>query len=321
MQSSIVKIDGIFKNKDILSIDQFSKSDITKLFSHVSKMKDIVLKKESSTILAGNIVALFFFEPSSRTFSSFSTAVKRLGGQTIEYQNPSQTSSSVKGETIEDTVRVFDAYANALIMRHPQPGTVAKAASATRMPIINAGDGINEHPTQALFDLYTIFETHKKLDNLTIVLAGDMLNGRTIHSIIRGLAIYPNNTVYLLSPKTLKLSREDFKNFSDRSIKLIEIENVKDLPINAHVWYWTRVQKERFEDEKEYEKVKHAFILTPLLIQQYAGKDTIFMHPLPRVGEIDLAVDADPRAVYLTHEVRNGLYVRMALLALVLGRA
>lgn len=322
MQSSTVKIAGIFKDKDILSIDQFSKQDIEILFSFVPKMKSIVIKKEPSTILTGNIIALFFFEPSSRTFSSFSTAVKRLGGQTIEYQNPSQTSSAVKGETIEDTVKVFEAYANALIMRHPQAGTVTRAADvATTMPIINAGDGIGEHPTQALLDLYTIFEAHKKLDNLTIVLTGDMLNGRTIHSIIRGLSLYPGNTVYLLSPKTLKLSREDFENFSKRSIKLIEIENEKDLPKNAHVWYWTRVQKERFANNQEYEKVKTTFILTPKLIQEYAGENTIFMHPLPRVGEIDPAVDTDPRAVYLTREVQNGLYVRMALLALVLGRA
>lgn len=316
------KIDGNFKNKHILSIDQFTSSDIEKLFSYVTHMKDIVINQEPSTILSGTITALFFFEPSSRTFSSFSTAVKRLGGQTIEYQNPMQTSSAVKGETIEDTSRVFQAYANALIMRHPVAGTVEKAArAATTIPIINAGDGIGEHPTQALFDLYTIFEKHKKLNNLTVVLAGDMLNGRTVHSIIRGLSLYSGNTVYLLSPKSLKLSREDFNNFSKRQIKIVEIEKEKDLPKDAHVWYWTRVQKERFINDQEYEKVKHTFILTPQLIQQYATKNTIFMHPLPRVGEIDLAVDNDPRALYLTNEVKNGLYVRMALLALVLGRA
>ncbi len=326
MQSFLLqKINGNFKNKHILSIDQFSPHDIQKIFSYVPQMKDIVLNKESSTILAGTITALFFFEPSSRTFSSFSVAVKRLGGQTIEYQNPFQTSSAVKGETIEDTVKVFEAYANVLVMRHPQAGTLAKAAApsahaATTMPIINAGDGIGEHPTQALFDLYTIYETHKKLDNLTVVLAGDMLNGRTVHSIIRGLSLYKNNTVYLLAPQSLKLSREDYKNFSGRPIKLIEIDNAKDLPTNAHAWYWTRVQKERFTDTKEYEKVKHSFILTPLLIKKYAGQDTIFMHPLPRVGEIDPSVDANPKAVYLTREVKNGLYVRMALLTLVLGK-
>lgn len=319
---SLQKINGNFKNKHILSIDQFASSDIEKLFSHVSQMRDIVINQKPSPILSGTITALFFFEPSSRTFSSFSTAVKRLGGQTIEYQNPMQTSSAVKGETIEDTTRVFEAYANVLIMRHPVAGTVEKAAkAATTIPIINAGDGIGEHPTQALFDLYTIYEKHQKLNNLTVVLAGDMLNGRTVHSIIRGLSLYPGNTIYLLSPKSLKLSREDFNNFSKRQIKLVEIENEKDLPKDAHVWYWTRVQKERFANEKDYEKVKHSFILTPQLIQTYAKEFTIFMHPLPRVGEIDLAVDNDPRALYLTNEVRNGLYVRMALLSLVLGRA
>lgn len=315
------KIQGSFKNKHILSFDQFSPQDINKIFSFVPEMKKIATENKPSTLLAGTISALFFYEPSSRTFSSFSTGIKRLGGQTIEYQNPLQNSSAVKGETIEDTIRVFEAYANVIVMRHPQAGTVAKAASAaTTIPVINAGDGIGEHPTQVLFDLYTVYEKFKKLDHLTVVLVGDMLNGRTVHSMIRGLSLYPGNTVYLLSPKTLKLSRDDYNEFSKRNIKLIEIESEKDLPKDAHFWYWTRVQKERFEDLQEYERVKHSFILTPDLIKEYAGKDTLFMHPLPRVGEIDTAVDSDPRAVYLTNQVRNGLYVRMALVALVLGR-
>lgn len=316
------KIDGNFKNKSILSLDQFSSQDIAKLFSQVPQMKKIAIESKPSSILAGTVVALFFFEPSSRTFSSFSVGIKRLGGQTIEYQNPLQTSSAAKGETIEDTIRVFEAYVNAIVMRHPQAGMVQKAANAaTSIPVINAGDGIGEHPTQVLFDLYTVYEKFGKLDNLTVVLAGDMLNGRTVHSMIRGLSLYPGNTVYLLSPKILKLSREDYQSFSKRNIKLIEIESEKDLPRDAHFWYWTRVQKERFTDLEEYEKVKHSFILTPELIEEYAGKETFFMHPLPRVGEIDTAVDSDPRAIYMTHQVPNGLYVRMALLALVLGRA
>ncbi len=315
------KINGNFKNKHILSLDQFSKEDVEKLFSVIPQMKDIVLNKKPSTILSGNIVALLFYEPSSRTFSSFSSGIKRLGGQTIEYQNPMQTSSAVKGETIEDSVKVFEAYANAIVIRHPQVGTLQKAADATpTIPVINAGDGIGEHPTQVLFDLYTVYEKFKKLDNLTVVLVGDMLNGRTIHSMIRGLSLYSGNTIYLLSPKELTLSREDFKNFSSREITLIEIEKEEELPKNAHFWYWTRVQKERFSNLEDYEKVKHRFILTPELIKKYAGKDTLFMHPLPRVGEIALSVDTDPRAMYLTNQIRNGLYLRMALLALTLGK-
>lgn len=315
------KINGNFKNKHILSIDQFSPKDIEKIFSNVAEMKKIATENKPSSLLTGTISALFFYEPSSRTFSSFSTGIKRLGGQTIEYQNPQQTSSAVKGETIEDTIRVFEAYANVIIMRHPQAGMVQKAALAsTTIPIINAGDGIGEHPTQVLFDLYTVYEKFKKLNNLTVALVGDMLNGRTVHSMIRALSLYSENTIYLLSPKTLKLSKEDYNDFSKRNIKLIEIENEKDLPKNAHFWYWTRVQKERFENLQEYENVKHSFILTPTLIKNYAGKETLFMHPLPRVGEIDIAVDKDPRAVYLTNQVRNGLYVRMALVALILGK-
>lgn len=315
------KIDGTFKGKHILSLDQFSETDIAQLFSFVPQMKKIVRENKLSTLLQGYIVALLFYEPSSRTFSSFSSGTKRLGGQTIEYQNPLQTSSAVKGETIEDTIQVFEAYANAIVIRHPQVGTLEKAAdAATSVPIVNAGDGIGEHPTQVLFDLYTVYEKHKRLNNLTVVLAGDMLNGRTVHSMIRGLSIYSGNTIYLLSPKELKLSREDLENFSKREIKLIEIEEENDLPKEADFWYWTRVQKERFENKDEYEKVKNRFILTPNLIEKYAGKETLFMHPLPRVGEIETSVDGDPRSLYLKDQVQNSLFVRMALLALILGK-
>lgn len=291
------------------------------LFSYVPEMKDIAFHARSSDVLSGAVVSLLFFEPSSRTFSSFSAAIKRLGGQTVEYQNPLATSSAVKGETIEDTIKVFEAYSDAIIVRHSQKGIPLKAAEAAEfVPVINAGDGTGEHPTQALLDLYTLYEHHKTLDNLTGVIVGDLLNGRTVHSLIRGLALYENITVYLLSPQVLKLSPTDYKNFSKRGIKLIEIEQETDIPHDTHFWYWTRVQKERFSDLNEYERVKNRFVLTAKLVKERAGKDTIFMHPLPRVGEIEVDVDKDKRAVYLRSEIRNGLYIRMALLGLILGR-
>lgn len=314
-------IHGNFENKDIISLDQFRKDDLHTLFSYIPEMKDIVLHARSSEILSGAVISLLFFEPSSRTFSSFSAAIKRLGGQTVEYQNPLATSSAIKGETLEDTIKVFEAYSDAIIIRHPQKGIPLKAAEAAEfVPIINAGDGIGEHPTQALLDLFTIYEHHKTLDNLTGVIAGDLLNGRTLHSLIRGLSLYEKITLYLLSPKELRLSKEDNGNFTKRGIKLIEIEKETDIPQNAHFWYWTRVQKERFSNLNEYERVKNRFVLTSKLVKERAGKDTIFMHPLPRVGEIDTDVDTDKRAVYLRSEIRNGLYIRMALMALVLGR-
>lgn len=315
------KINGNFKGKDIISIDQFSPKDLEIIFSLTKKMITIAASPKPSKILAGNLVSLIFYEPSSRTCNSFAAAIKRLGGETLENRDAERITSVAKGETLEDTIKVLEAYSDAIIIRHPIAGS-AKAASdaAFFVPVINAGDGIGEHPTQAILDFYTIKERFNTLNNLTIVFAGDMLNGRTVHSILRGLALYKNNTAYLLSPKTLKLSREDFSDFSKRGIKLIEIEHESQIPKNAHVWYWTRVQKERFENLKEYESVKHSFILTPKMLASYGNKDLIVMHPLPKVGEIEKEVDDDPRAIYFGSEIRNGMYTRMALLALVLGR-
>lgn len=315
------KINGIFKGKDILSLDQFSPKDFEILFPLTSKMKEIASNAKPSNILNGNIIVLVFYEPSSRTFSSFSAAVKQLGGQTVEIQNPKEFSSMAKGETLEDTIRVLEAYCDAIVIRHPEVGTAQKAADVAKfIPIINAADGIGEHPTQALLDLYTIYEKFGRLNNLTGVAAGDILYGRTVKSLIRGLALFPGNTLYLLSPKELKLSKVDFNNLSKKGVKLIEIENEKDMPKNADFWYWTRTQKERFKSLEDYEKVKNRFILTKDLLKKHGGKNTILMHPLPRVGEIEPEVDNDSRAVYLRQQTRNGMYIRMALIALILGK-
>lgn len=314
------KINGRFKGKDIISLDQFSPKDLKKIFSLVPKMRNIALKAKPSRIIAGKIAVLLFYEPSSRTFGSFSTAVKQLGGQTVEILNPQKFSSVAKGETFEDTIRVFEAYSDLIVLRHPTIGSAMNASKiANFVPIINSGDGAGEHPTQTILDMYTIYEKCGKLNNLVGVAAGDILNGRAIKSFIKGLSLYRNNAFYLLSSKELRLSRKDFKDFSKRGIKLVEIGREKDIPKNANFWYWTRTQKERFKNLKDYEKVNNHFILDKKLIEKYAGKNTIFMHPLPRVGEISSEVDEDPRAVYLRTQIRNGTYVRMALVALVLG--
>ncbi len=313
------KINGNFKGKDIVSLDQFTPKDLKILFSLVPRMRQIALKAKPSKIIAGKMIVILFYEPSSRTFGSFSTAVKQLGGQTVEILNPQQFSSVAKGETFEDTIKTFEAYSDGIIIRHPQAGTALNAANTDKLvPIINAGDGIGEHPTQALLDLYTIYEKHKRLNNLIGVMAGDMLNGRTVHSLIRGLSLFKNNTVYLLSPDELKLSAENYSNFSKRGIELIEIRNIKDIPRNAHFWYWTRVQKERFRNLATYEKIKDKFILDKKMLKDYGNPEMIIMHPLPRINEIEKDIDDDLRAVYLTTQVRNGLYVRMALIALVM---
>ena len=313
----LVPIKGDFFLKDIISLNQFDQRSIKILFKEASKIKKTPMKK-LLPILKGKVAALVFFEPSTRTFSSNSAAFKRLGGQTVEQQNPLQTSSVVKGETIEDTTMMMEQYCDILVIRHPIKGTLAKIAEVASIPVINAGDGIGEHPTQALLDMFTIWEKFKSLEGLKGLMAGDMLNGRTVHSLLRGLSIFPRNTVYLLSPKELRLSKEEFQLYTERGIKLVEIESTKEIPADCHFWYWTRVQKERFADKNVYERLKLSFILTKKLIAEKAGEKTLFMHPLPRVGEIETAVDSDPRAVYLTTEAKNGMYVRMALFKLIL---
>ncbi|MBO0792466.1 MAG: aspartate carbamoyltransferase [Ktedonobacteraceae bacterium] len=321
--ASLELINGDFAGKDILSLDQFSAHDIRRLFELTHHMKRLVVNNEPSQILAGMIVALLFFEPSSRTFGSFASAVKWLGGQTLEIQDPATVSSVSKGESFEDTIRVFEAYSDAIVLRHPQVGAAREAAAAADfVPIINAGDGNNEHPTQTLLDLYTLYEKFGRLDNLVGLLAGDALNSRTIHSLIRGLSLFENNTVYLLSPDALRLGLEDLSHFRRQGVTIIEITSEKDIPRNCHFWYWTRVQKERFSEVENYQELARQIVVaTPQLLSTYASQDMILLDPLPRVNSVDPAVDADPRAVYLRSQIRNGVYTRMALLALVLGRS
>ncbi|GHO45684.1 aspartate carbamoyltransferase [Ktedonospora formicarum] len=316
-------IAGDFKGKDIVSLDQLSADDLHRVFALAGHMKQLVLDKEPCQLLAGQVISLLFFEPSSRTFGSFASAIKRLGGQTIDIQNPETVSSVKKGETFEDTIRVFEAYSDAIVLRHPQPGAARRAAMCAEfIPIVNAGDGNNEHPTQTILDLYTLYERFGRLDNLTGLLAGDVLNSRTLHSLLRGLSLFENNTIYLLSPEKLRLKREDLALFRSRNLIIHEITSEKDIPRDCQFWYWTRIQKERFDSISEYnDMVAQRFTVTPALLAQYAGQETIVMDPLPRIGTIDTEVDKDTRAVYLRSQIRNGLYTRMALLALVLGRA
>src|SRR2546429_4887012 len=225
------KINGHFKGKDIVSLDQFSTEDLRILFTLTRKMKQIAINNEPSYILAGNIISLLFFEPSSRTFGSFAAAVKRLGGQTIEIQDPQTVSSVSKGESFEDTIRTFEAYSDAIVLRHRIVGSAKQAAkTATSIPVINAGDGNNEHPTQTLLDLYTLQERFGRLDHLSGLLAGDLLNSRTLHSLMRGLALFPGNTVYLLSPRQLRLPRTELQPFEARGLTIIEIESERDIP-------------------------------------------------------------------------------------------
>jgi aspartate carbamoyltransferase len=269
------------------------------------------------------VVALLFFEPSSRTFGSFASAIKRLGGQTLEIQNPEIVSSVSKGESFEDTIRVFEAYSNALVLRHSMAGAALQAAKAAEfVPVVNAGDGSNEHPTQTLLDLFTLYEQFGRLDHLSGLLAGDLANSRTLHSLIRGLSLFEGNTLYLLAPERLRLSPADLATFGSRGVRLVEISSKNAIPKSCDFWYWTRIQRERLRSDDDYQGlIQEQVIVTPQLLRDYASPSMILLDPLPRIGTIDPAVDADPRAVYLRSQIRNGMYIRMALLALVLGRA
>lgn len=317
--TDLPKVNGDFYGKNIISLDQFAASDLTLLFKHTQIHKKIADYNRPSKRLAGHIISLLFYEPSSRTFGSFLSAAQRLGAGTLAIQNPETVSSVAKGETLEDTIRTFASYTSAIVIRSKKEGTAQEAANATDIPIINAGDGTGEHPTQALLDMYTLFDRFGTLSGLTGVIVGDLLNGRTVHSLLRGLSLFKNNHIYLLSPQNLQLPTPLLKHLQTKGLTIHILTSTKNMPINAHFWYWTRVQKERFVHLEEYEKLKHSFILTPQLLKDKGNPNLILMHPLPRVGEIEEGVDNDPRAYYFK-QMRNGLYVRMALFDLILNK-
>lgn len=320
MSKGLPQIKSDFFGKSIISLKQFDPESLEKLFTATSDFKAVSDKKSFREVLKGKVVTLLFYEPSSRTRASFDAAVKYLGGNTLVVENPQQFSSVVKGETFEDTLRVFETYSDAIVLRHPEKGASEKATKiVTSIPIINAGDGVGEHPTQALLDLFTIKEHAAKLSGLKGLLVGDLKNGRTVHSLLDGIGLYKNNEIYLLSPESLKLPEEYKSHAKEEGLKLHEIKTTDEIPNLCDFWYWTRVQKERLTNIDQYQKTHNQFILSAKLAGEKAGKNTIFMHPLPRVGEIETEVDRDPRAVYFRSQIQNGLYLRMAILTLLLN--
>ena len=303
---------------DILSADQFTKDDIERVIVKARVMRDMVAKQGSTDILKGKIMTALFYEPSSRTFGSFIAAMQRLGGGIIPLQGVVY-SSVAKGESLPDTVRTFASFSDIIVLRHPTVGAAHTAADATDVPVINAGDGPGEHPTQALLDFFTIIDRFGKIDGLTITLVGDLKNGRTVHSLLTLLSLYRPKTVNLVAPSVLAMPAERLQKAKQAGIDYGEMDKLDDVLKTTDVLYVTRVQKERFTDLDVYERVKHAYVITSDTMKSL-NKEAILMHPLPRVGEIATEVDSDPRAVYLTHQIPNGMYVRMALLALVLKK-
>lgn len=309
--------DGPLYGADILSVKQFDRALLEAVFGVAHEMKEMVRRIGTFDLLKGKILANLFYEPSTRTSSSFVAAMERLGGSVISI-NEVHYSSVSKGESLPDTVRTLESYADLIVLRHPETGAAALAAQYARKPIINAGDGIGEHPTQALLDLFTIREELGRIDGLTVTMLGDLKYGRTVHSLARLLAVF-NIRLNYVSPDILPMPPEIIQEIEATGTLQQSYRDLAAVLPETDVLYVTRVQKERFADLNEYEAVKNAFVITPATLTQ-AKETMIVMHPLPRVGEISMDVDTDPRAAYF-RQMEYGLYVRMALLAMVLGKA
>lgn len=305
--------------KDIISVKQFGREDLEYIFGVAHEMRGMVERVGTFDLLKGKILANLFYEPSTRTSSSFTAAMERLGGSVIPI-NEVKYSSVTKGESLPDTVRTLESYADVIVLRHPETGSAAIAAKAARKPVINAGDGAGEHPTQALLDLFTIFEELGVgvVDGLTVTMLGDLKYGRTVHSLARLLSLYKVKINYV-SPDILHMPREVMDEVAAKKIPQAEFNSLEKVLPDTDVLYVTRVQKERFEDSADYDKVKGAYVIEPGVMKA-AKQKMIVMHPLPRVTEISMDFDEDPRAAYF-RQMEYGLYVRMALLAMVLGKA
>ena len=306
-----------FAGQDILSVSQFNRDNMTSIFRKSHEMRELIERQGSSDLLLGKILTCLFYEPSTRTSASFIAAMERLGGSVIPITQGVQFSSVSKGETLADTIRTLEQYSDVIVLRHPDIGSAKVAADYSNVPVINAGDGAGEHPTQALLDLFTIQEELGAIDGLKIAMVGDLRYGRTVHSLTKLLTQY-DVSLRFVSPEILRLPLVIMNEVKDAGLNVRETHDVADVIENADVLYVTRVQKERFTDMAQYEEVKGHYEITTELMERAKAK-MVVMHPLPRVGEIHYNVDSDPRAAYF-RQVKNGMYVRMALLAAVLGK-
>lgn len=306
-----------FYGRDIVSVNQFSRADLSYIFQVADEMRSLVKRVGATDLLKGHVLGNLFYEPSTRTSSSFIAAMERLGGSVIPIHGV-QYSSVSKGESLPDTIRTLECYADVIVLRHPEVGASAVAARYASKPVISAGDGAGEHPTQGLLDLYTIYSELGRLDGLHIAMVGDLKYGRTVHSLARLLRLYDTELTFV-APDILRLPEEIRQELILAGRPVHETNRLEDVIAQADIVYVTRVQKERFEDLALYDQVKDYYVVTPELMA-HAQERMALMHPLPRVGEIHYDVDRDPRAAYF-RQMENGMYIRMALLAAVLGKA
>ena len=304
------------KGKDILHGNQFTKKDIEAIMKVASQFEKELKGKGVVPLLKGKLLATLFYEPSTRTRLSFETAMQRLGGGVIG-MGPVEGSSVAKGETLADTCRTVAQYADVIVLRHPKTGSAKEAADAVDIPVRNGGDGTGQHPTQALLDVYTIHKEKKTLKNLTIAMVGDLKNGRTVHALVEVLSLF-NCNLYFVSPGVLRMPEEVTSTLRQKGIKVEETEDLRKAALESDVIYMTRIQKERFADLAEYERVKGSYIIDAAFLKDLGKKITI-LHPLPRVNEIHPDVDDYPGAAYF-RQMRNGVFIRMALLAMIFGK-
>lgn len=307
----------MLKGKDIINTAQFSLQELDLIMNTAAGFEKRVKDGEVIKNMEGQVVAALFFEPSTRTRLSFETAANRLGARVITVASAA-SSSAAKGESLADSIRTIDGYVDVIVMRHPMKGSAKIAADNAEHPFINAGDGAGQHPTQALLDIYTILKEKGALGGLTVTFVGDLKNGRTVHSLGYFMALYGNKMIFV-SPKSLRMPEEITVDLKNRGAEIEETDDLKKALSVSDIVYVTRIQKERFENLAEYEKVKGSYIISRALINQ-AKKGITILHPLPRVDEISIDVDDYEGAAYF-RQAHNGLYIRMALLALVTGRA
>jgi len=304
------------KGKDILDGAQFTREDTEHIMAVADDFRRRLQDRPSLDLLHGYLLAALFFEPSTRTRLSFETAMHRLGGDVIGFSS-AESSSTSKGETLADTIRTVDQYADIIAMRHPRIGSAQEAADVAEAPVLNGGDGAGQHPTQALLDLYTIRDECGAVDGKTIVLCGDLKNGRTVHA---GVELYKHYgcKLILVAPDQLRMPADIVTQLRGHGMQVEETPSLETALAGADVLYMTRIQKERFADQSEYEQLKGSYILTREMVERICPKLTV-LHPLPRVNEITTDVDALPNAAYF-RQVQNGVYIRMALIALVMGK-
>ena len=299
------------KNRNLISITDFSKDEYMKILDLAEEFE----KNPIQDIARGKVVATLFFEPSTRTRLSFESAANRMGAKVIGFSDATSSSTS-KGESLSDTIKTVSRYADLIVMRHPLEGSARLASEVSSVPVINAGDGANQHPTQCMLDLYSIRKTQRTLENLHLALVGDLKYGRTVHSLTEAMCHF-NTTFHLISPPSLKLPSSVKMHIKDRRLKYVQYTEIQDAIDQADILYMTRVQRERFLDIQDYEKVKNTYILDKSMLEN-AKENLKILHPLPRVNEINTNVDATPQAYYF-EQAQNGVYVRQALIAAILG--